>query len=90
MGGWGWEVGPNTNLSVSNGRWLSVHFCRILGFCKGVWRGFSSKMARIKDQLSGCNFHSKGGSAKTALYVCSHLRSVAWWASSVGVVPFNE
>ena len=58
--------GPKTSGATSNGCWLSVNFYGILGFCNGVWLGFSSKMTRIKDQLSGCNFDSKGGSPKTA------------------------
>ena len=86
-GGGRWAIASG---ATSNGCWWSVHFYRILGFCKGVWWGFSSKMTRIKDQLSGCNFESKGCSPKTAMYVCSHLTGVAWWACLVGVVPFNE
>ena len=76
--------------SKGNGCWWSVHFYRILGFCNGVWQGFSSKTTIIKDQLSAYNFDSKGDSPKSSSYFCSHLTSVAWWAGSVGVVPFNE
>ena len=83
-------MGPKTREVSSNGCWSSVNFYRILGFCNWVWQGFSSKMTRIKDQLSGCTFESKGCSPKTALYFCSNLTSVVWWACSVGVVPFNE
>ena len=75
-----WEgVGPKTSLVSSNGHWSSVNFYGILGFCRWVWLGFSSKMTRIEDQLSGYNFKSKGLVQKRL-----HRFLVIWGCSVVG------